>query len=60
LTVGARKRALLVSEQFALEQILVQRGTVHWNERLRFTRTVKVDGSGDQFFACAAFSADQH
>ena len=60
LPVGAGERALLVAEQFALEQRLGDRGAVDRQERLVGAVGVLVDRAGDQFLAGAALAEDQH
>ena len=56
----AGERALLVSEQFALEQAGGQRRRVHPDERPLAPRTEVVDRARDQLLAGARFAEDQH
>ena len=59
LLVGAGERALLVSEQLGLEQVLLQRRAVDLDEVARRAQRVVVDGAGDQLLAGARFAADE-
>src|SRR4029453_4700654 len=47
------ERALLVSEELRLEQVLGQRGAVHRDERLARAPAVCVDGPGEELLAGA-------
>ena len=60
LLVGARERALLVSEQLRFEEVLLQRGAVHLDEVARRAQRVVMNGAGDQLLAGSRFAADQH
>ena len=59
LLVGARERALLVTEQFGLEQVLLQRRAVDLDERAVGAVRVVVDRAGDQLLAGARLAADR-
>ena len=52
--------ALLVPEQLALEQVLVQRGAVHHHERLARAAALPVHGTRHQLLARAALAPDEH
>ncbi|MNH16003.1 hypothetical protein D3C79_756290 [compost metagenome] len=52
--------ALLMAEQFRLDQVLGDRPAVDGNERLLAALRLPVQGTGHQFLAGAAFTADQH
>ena len=52
--------ALLVSEQFAFQQIFRNRRAVDLDERPGGALRVLVNGAGDQIFSDAAFAAEQH
>ena len=52
--------ALLVSEQFALQQRLWERPHVHRNERLRTTRAQAMNGPRHELLARAALTFDEH
>ena len=56
----AGKRALLVSEQFAFEQIFRNRRAVDFDEGAGGALRMLVNGAGDQIFSDAAFAAEQH
>src|SRR6202021_3457648 len=56
----ARKRSLIVSKQFALDQILRNRGAVPLDEGFVFTQTLSVDSMGYQLFFGARFAVDQN
>ena len=60
LLVGAGERALLVTEQLGLEQVLLQRRAVHLDEVARRAMRVVVDRAGDELLAGAGLAADQH
>src|SRR5262245_10660159 len=53
------ERALLVSEELGLEEVLGQRGTVHRDERLACAPAVGVDGPGDELLAGAGLAEDE-
>ncbi len=57
---SAGKRALLVSEQFALQQIFRNRRAVDLDEGAGGALRMFVNGAGDQIFSDAAFAAQQH
>ena len=56
---GASERALLVAEQFGVDQVRRDRAAVHRHEGTARARRVLVDGARDQFLAGARFAADQ-
>ena len=49
-----------VAEQFALDEVRVQRRDVDGQERLAAPRAVGVDRAGDEFLAGAALAGDEH
>ena len=51
---------LFVAEQFAFQQVLVQRAAVHGDDGLVRTGAQVVDQPGQEFLARAAFALDQH
>ena len=55
----AGERAALVAEQFAFEQLLGNRRTVHRQKRLRAAMAVMINRAGDEFLARAAFAGDE-
>jgi hypothetical protein len=57
--IGAAECAFLVSEKFALDQILRQRGAVDIDPRTAAPWRRFVDGARDQLFARAGFAGDQ-
>ena len=57
---GPGERALLVPEQFRLEQILRQRAAIDGDERMMLAVAVEVQPTRDQLLAGAAFALDQH
>src|SRR5204863_4017486 len=57
---GAGERALLVPEQFALEQRLRQRTNVHRDERLRASRTETMDRPRHELLARSALTLDEY
>ena len=59
LAACAREGALLVAEQFRLDQRLGNRRAIDGHERLPGARPVVVDGAGQQFFARARLTQDQ-
>src|SRR5262249_53723836 len=59
LTDGSGERALLVSEQLALEQAGRERRAVGLHERVRSARAAGVDGTGDQLFARAGLAENE-
>ena len=58
--VRTGERALLVTEQLRLDQIVRQRGAAHLDERLLRARRVVVNGVGDELLAGARFAAQEH
>ena len=58
--IGAGKRAALVAEQLALDQLLGQRGAVHRDQRRLRARSSPMQLARDQFLARAALPDDQH
>ena len=59
LAVGAGKRAGLIAKQFAFQQFVGNGGAIDFHERLVATWRFGMDHARDDFFAGAAFSADQ-
>src|SRR5688572_27432961 len=57
---GAGERALLVSEQLALDQFCRQRCAVDLDERHLATRRAVVNAPGDELLADAAFASNEH
>ena len=57
---GAGERALLESEQLALEQLGRQRRAVHLHERLVLAQRLLVQRARDELLARAALAANQH
>jgi hypothetical protein len=60
VTVGARKAATDVAEQFRFEQRFRNASAVHRHERQMGARTRRVNQAGHHLFADAAFSRDQN
>ncbi|MCY1233227.1 hypothetical protein D9M72_457600 [compost metagenome] len=60
VVAGAGEGALLVAEQFGLEQAVGNRAAVDRDERLVGARAVGVDHLGHQLLAGAALAVDQH
>jgi hypothetical protein len=58
--VGAGERALLVTEELALDQLARDRGAVHRDEGARAACAALVERLGDELLAGAALAADQH
>src|SRR6516164_824466 len=58
LAVGSGERALLVAEEFRLQQTLRDRRGVQGLERPAGPVRVLVDGAGDQFLAGASLPGD--
>lgn len=58
--MGAGERALLMAEQFGLDQVLGDRPTVDRHEGLAVALRLPVQGPGHQFLAGTAFAANQH
>jgi len=56
---GACEGAFLMAEQLGLEQVLRHGAAVDGDEGFIATRARLVDGAGQQFFTCAAFTGDQ-
>src|SRR5439155_733464 len=57
--VGAGKRAALMSEQLALDELFGQRGAVHRNQRGARARSQPVQFARNQFLSRAAFPDNQ-
>jgi len=60
LFVSAGERTLFVTEQFGLEQVLLQRRAIHFHEVPRRAQRVVMDGAGNQLLTSAGFAANQH
>ena len=58
--VGAGESALLVAEQFGLQQVRREGGGVERDEGLAGARAVPMQGARHQFLAGAGFAGDQH
>src|SRR5207249_5932570 len=58
--VGAREGPLDVAKKLAFQKAGRKRGAVNLDKRLVAPRTIGVQSEGQQFFAGAAFSTDQH
>ena len=58
--IRAGERALLVPEQFALEQIGRERRGIQRDERLGGPRAMPMQGARDEFLPGARFTGDQH
>jgi hypothetical protein len=56
----AGERAFHVTEKLALEQAVGYCTTIYLDEGMALSRTVVVDGPGDELLAGAAFSCDEH
>ncbi len=57
--VGASERAAFVAEQFTLQQVLRDGGTVDRDEGRLCARAVLINGAGDQFLARARFAPNE-
>src|ERR1051325_10468770 len=55
----ARKSALLVPKELALEEVLLQGGAIDLDERVSRPWRCLVDGPGDELLARAALAADE-
>ena len=60
LSDSAGERTALVAEDFVLEQRLGNSGAVDGNERMPAAAAEVVDGLGDELFAGAGLSVDEH
>ena len=60
LPVGSGKCSRLVAEQLTLQQLIRNGGAVDFDEWLLAAAGLRVDHARDNFFARAAFAADQH
>ncbi len=49
-----------MTEEFAFEQLIWDRGAVYLDERPRLSWTALVDGPGDQLLARAGFAQDKN
>src|SRR5260221_8051573 len=58
--VGAGEGALLVAEEFALQEVFRNGSAVERQERRFSPGAMLVDGTGDQLLACATLPGDQH
>ena len=58
--IGAGECSLLMSEQFAFQQILWQSGAVDGQERFLVAETMRVDSPCNQILAGACFALDQN
>jgi hypothetical protein len=56
---GTRECSLFMPEEFALQQICGDRGTIHFYERCIPSRTLIVNCPGNQFFSRPGFPLDQ-
>ena len=56
----ARKRAFFIAEQFAFNQMFRQRRAIDADERARSSGAIFLNETGDELFACAAFSGNQY
>ena len=59
LPMGARKRALLVTEQLTLQQVFRNRSAIDGNEWAVLAGRAAMDGARNEFLAGAAVSHDQ-
>ena len=57
---GAGEGALLMTEEFGLDQILGDGGHVQSDELVLLARAVAMQGMGHQFLARAGFPVDEH
>src|SRR6266849_4748389 len=57
---GSRESSLFMAEQFRGNQRGRKRGTIHTNEGTAGSLRSFVDGTGDEFFACAGFAGNQN
>src|SRR5512143_2782366 len=57
---GTCEGAFLVTEELALEKMIVERLTVHRDEWALFAPAEGVDGLGHEVLAGTAFAGDQH
>src|SRR5205085_3113460 len=60
LALRAGERALLVTEELALDELARDRRAVHLHERLLLARAEPVDRPRDELLAGAALSRDEH
>src|SRR6202011_6356412 len=56
----ALERSLFMAKQFRGNQRGRKRGTIHTNERTTRSLRSFVNGTGDEFFACAGFPGNQN
>jgi hypothetical protein len=56
---GSREGSLLMTEQFRGDQRCGNCGTIHTHKGPRGALRPFVDGSGDEFLACAGFAGDE-
>jgi len=49
-----------MTEQFALNQCVGNRGAIHWHERLVPAPALVVQGPGDKFLAGSGLAEEQH
>src|SRR5687768_9525175 len=59
-TVGTRKRAALMTEQFAFNELFWNRRTIHFDERTILACAVSVNRICDELLARAALTRDEH
>ena len=59
LREGSRERALLVTEEFAFEQRVRDRGTIHHDERPLAPPAQLMDAASHQFLASTRFALDE-
>ena len=57
---GVGERAPHMAEEFALQNVLAERGTVEGNEGLVLPRAVLMDGLGHEFFSGAGLTLNEH
>src|SRR3984893_17244111 len=59
ILVSTGESAFNMTEEFAFEQLIWDRGTVYLDERPLLSWTALMDGSGDQFLAGTGFAQDK-
>ena len=53
---GSGERALFVSKELVLQQVLREGGAIDGNKRFRGARAPTMNGAGDHFFSCTRFA----